>query len=297
MAGGIDWFRWHHGSVTDPKFALVARKAAARLGDVIAVWAFVLEQASASSERGSVGDIDFESIDCMLGCEDGVTCRIVSAMRDRGLIDGARVGAWEKRQPKRERDGDSSTSRVQAFRDRQRQETHGNADEDDETPCNAKKHLEESREEKKEQEQKITPIGVVGGKAADPPEDPPAEKAKQADRLAQVTRDAVEVFNATLSKQAGGFLAAVTFPDSEKRRGQVKRAVKFIRSVCDRLYGSPTITREFWEDYFAECKLDPFRSGQGPYTNGHSNWLPDFEYLTRPEVIEKSVDDGLARAA
>ena len=27
MAGGIDWFRWHHGSVTDPKFQLVARKS------------------------------------------------------------------------------------------------------------------------------------------------------------------------------------------------------------------------------------------------------------------------------
>ncbi len=25
MAGGIDWFRWHHGSVTDPKFQLIAK--------------------------------------------------------------------------------------------------------------------------------------------------------------------------------------------------------------------------------------------------------------------------------
>ena len=24
MAGCIDWFRWHHGSVTDPKFKLIA---------------------------------------------------------------------------------------------------------------------------------------------------------------------------------------------------------------------------------------------------------------------------------
>lgn len=27
MAGGIDWFRWHHGSVTDPKLQLVAGNA------------------------------------------------------------------------------------------------------------------------------------------------------------------------------------------------------------------------------------------------------------------------------
>ncbi len=47
MAGGIDWFRWHHGSVTDPKFQLVAHRAGVRLGDVMVVWAFVLENASA----------------------------------------------------------------------------------------------------------------------------------------------------------------------------------------------------------------------------------------------------------
>ena len=34
MAGGIDWLRWHHGSTTDPKFALVAKRAGVRTGDV-----------------------------------------------------------------------------------------------------------------------------------------------------------------------------------------------------------------------------------------------------------------------
>ena len=43
---GMDWFRWHHGSVTDPKFQLVARRAGASLPDVLAVWAYVLEAAS-----------------------------------------------------------------------------------------------------------------------------------------------------------------------------------------------------------------------------------------------------------
>ena len=62
MANGIDWFRWHHGSVNDPKFGLVAMKADARVGDVIAVWALVLEQASANTDRGAFGDIDHE--DC-----------------------------------------------------------------------------------------------------------------------------------------------------------------------------------------------------------------------------------------
>jgi len=49
---GMDWFRWHHGSVTDPKFQLVARKTKSRVADVIAVWAFILETASQSNEQG-----------------------------------------------------------------------------------------------------------------------------------------------------------------------------------------------------------------------------------------------------
>tara|TARA_R110000823_G_scaffold226788_1_gene354325 strand:- start:3633 stop:4502 length:870 start_codon:yes stop_codon:yes gene_type:complete len=117
MAGGIDWFRWHHGSVTDPKFQLVARKAGARLGDVIAVWAFVLEAASAHVERGQIGPVDVEAVDCMLGCEDGTTLRILTAMEGRGLIEGQGIAAWEKRQPKREDDSAAERKRRQRERE------------------------------------------------------------------------------------------------------------------------------------------------------------------------------------
>ena len=160
MAGGIDWFRWHHGSVTDPKFQLVARKSKQALASVIAVWAFVLEQASASEDRGAFGAIDCEAIDCLLGLEDGATAAILAAMGERGLVDDGAVSAWEKRQPKRERTDNTSTERSRAHRDRQRQEQqdgekqrHATPELDDATPCNATQHQkkprgEESREEK-----------------------------------------------------------------------------------------------------------------------------------------------------
>ncbi len=89
MAGGMDWFRWHHGSVVDPKFQLIARQAGARLGDVIATWAFALESASANADRGVVGNLDAEALDCLLGAEDGTAQRILHAMRLRRLIDAA----------------------------------------------------------------------------------------------------------------------------------------------------------------------------------------------------------------
>lgn len=147
MAGGIEWFRWHHGSVTDPKFQLVARKSGASLPDVLAVWAYLLETASASSERGSYSEIDCESLDCLFGfpSTETRTADILKAMQERDLIDGSRIVQWSKRQPKREREETAtSTDRVRKFRAEKRQETPGNANSATETP-----REEKSREEKK----------------------------------------------------------------------------------------------------------------------------------------------------
>lgn len=174
MAGGIDWFRWHHGSVTDPKFQLVARKSKQALASVIAVWAFVLEQASASEDRGSFGTIDCEAIDCLLGLEDGATAAILAAMGERGLVDDGAVSAWEKRQPKRERTDNTSTERSRAHRDRQRQEQqegekqrHATPEIDDATPCNAMQHQKKPRGEEsrvdKNRLNKATPVAAPDG--------------------------------------------------------------------------------------------------------------------------------------
>lgn len=149
MANGIDWFRWHHGSVTDPKFQLVARRAGCGLPAVIAVWAFILEQASSSNDRGAYGDLDFESIDLLMGFDDGVTQKIVVAMEARGLLADGLVAAWTKRQVKRERTGDNSTERVKAFREKKRQET---PEAGDETPRNAMERQETPREEKRRED-------------------------------------------------------------------------------------------------------------------------------------------------
>lgn len=165
---GMDWFRWHHGSVTDPKFQLVAKKAGVRPADVLAVWACLLEEASQAEDRGNPGTVDFDSLDCLLGFEDGTALRIYERMKERALFTGeGRIEAWERRQPKREREGDDSTNRVKAFRERKRQETPGNAkdtEERQETP-----REEKSREEKKgDSVAKAT--GVKPPKLTDPKE-------------------------------------------------------------------------------------------------------------------------------
>lgn len=175
MAGGIDWFRWHHGSVTDPKFQLVARKAKQSLPIVIAVWAFVLEQASAAVDRGTYKGIDCEAIDCLFDLDEGATASILAEMQSRHLIDGERVCAWDKRQPKRERDDASAADRKR----RQRQndaETNGRdtlneANDNHVTPCHAMSRQDTPREEESREEDihgAIAPLSETAVSAAVP---------------------------------------------------------------------------------------------------------------------------------
>lgn len=156
MAGGIDWFRWHHGSVNDPKFGLVAKRAGASVAEVIATWACLLEQASAADDRGNPGAPDFEAIDFGLGMDDGTASRIYDCMCDRAMIDAetGRISAWEKRQPKREDSTAADRKRRQRERGRGPQEADVTSDASrnvtqchaDVTQCHDRG--EESREEK-----------------------------------------------------------------------------------------------------------------------------------------------------
>ncbi|HBP2507920.1 TPA: hypothetical protein L5X69_000699 [Pseudomonas aeruginosa] len=126
----MDWLRWWHGTVTDPKFQRVARMAGASTGEVIAVWACLLERASSvtagdapvtsrgdAETRGSVTGFDCDDHDVLLGFEDGTTAKIFAALEDRGLLVEGRIARWEERQPVR---ADSSKERTRAWRARKK---------------------------------------------------------------------------------------------------------------------------------------------------------------------------------
>lgn len=139
----MDWFRWHHGSVNDPKFQLVAKKAGCSVAEVIAVWASLLEAASMAEMRGNIGNTDFEAMDCALGLLDGRSAEIVLEMEGRGLLGNGVIASWDRRQVKRERE-DNSGERVKVFRERQNHVTPCNANDAQETP-----RLDKRREEVK----------------------------------------------------------------------------------------------------------------------------------------------------
>lgn len=140
----MEWLRWYHGSCTDPKFRVVAKKAAmhvdgVRVSDVLAVWSMILERASKNESRGYFSGFDCEAADEAFGLPDGASFAILGVLESKEIIKDGRIVNWEKRQPKRERDDDSA-NRVKAYRERQKQTSKATCD--DVTPCNAMKHDE-----------------------------------------------------------------------------------------------------------------------------------------------------------
>lgn len=154
-----------------------------------------------------------------------------------------------------------------------------------------RKGKEQGKEQGKEEEQKGTPDGDSQHASAKPT----CITNEKAERLRQVTKDAVDAYNAILAKPHGK-LSGVRLVN-ETRDAEVKRSLKVAREICKQLNGETIITPKFWHDYFGECANDPFKNGTGPYTAPHEHWRPDFDYLTRPEVMTKVFDKAMSDIA
>lgn len=107
----MGWFRSHHGAPTDPKWLLIAKRANVRPIHVIGTWWALLDYASQHSDRGSIDGFDTETFALFAGLDEEHVSRIVTTLRDKGLIDGLRIAQWSKRQPKREDDGAAERQR------------------------------------------------------------------------------------------------------------------------------------------------------------------------------------------
>lgn len=287
MPGGIEWFRWHHGSVTDPKFGLIARKTGASTAEVVAVWAYLLEAASAAEDRGDPGTIDIEALSFCLGFDDGKGLKIYEAMRERGLFDPAtgRVSAWEKRQTKRERD-DLSTGRVQAFRARQRLaraggtvETPGNASG---TPRSANETLETPREEKRREEQMK--------------DMEPSAPVSSSDARGALPSCPYDRITALYHQQLPSLPRVKLMTD--KRRKALSRAWRWVltskKSSGERRATCVDEALEWFDGFFGLASDNDFLMGRTRRGEGHENWRCDLDYLLTDRgmtmVIEKTRD-------
>lgn len=123
----MEWFRWWHGCITDPKFTVVARSTQQPRAIVIAIWAALLEHASLANPRGSLRRFCREDAAHLLDIEESVIERIYTELERKGLIKESAIAKWAERQPLRE---DYSTARVRKHREMKRNVTQ----------CNAVKH-------------------------------------------------------------------------------------------------------------------------------------------------------------
>lgn len=115
----MDWFRWHHGTVNDPKFTIVARLSQQPKIAVLSVWAAILEFTSEKDDRGSLEGFDPEDVAAALDLKTEDVVTICHAMSQKKLIDVNCVKNWSKRQPKKE--DDSATERKRAQRERNKE--------------------------------------------------------------------------------------------------------------------------------------------------------------------------------
>ena len=288
MAGGIDWFRWHHGCVTDPKFQLVAKRAGARLSDVLAVWAFILEKASAAELRGQFGDIDREAVDCLFGFDDGVTARILGELDARGLTADGHIVRWEKRQPKREREDDGAADRKRRQREREAANvTHDEATPAHVTPRHATSHQKTPRGEESRVELLPDESNDSSSSSARPTTAKRGEVPCPYDEIIAVYHELLPMLP---------HVRIVT----EKRKREMRKRWAWVLSTRkpngERRATSADEAIRWFRDYFFRCASDPFITGQTPRGKGHEGWEAGLDYLLRDDCLVR-VAEKTGRAA
>lgn len=121
---GMAWFKWYENAVTDAKLQCVARISGQPVAFVVAVWAMLLERASAAGERGSIAGFDCESADAALQMPEGAGCAIFDAFKVKGMVAGDRIAKWEARQEVRRRgrggEARSGAERQRDYRERKK---------------------------------------------------------------------------------------------------------------------------------------------------------------------------------
>lgn len=286
----MDWFRWHHGSVTDPKFQLVAKKAKASVAEVVAVWAYVLETASQNPKRGHVEGLDAEAIDLALGMDDGTTAAILAVLNDRGILSEGRIAAWEKRQPKREDDTANDRKRRQREREHElslaavtdavsRNVTQGHAASRAVTP-------EEKREEEKDQKQEQKKEQEHAA-ASPPPASNDEEENLPSGKIEPVCRIVLDAYHANLPN----CLPAHTL--TPKRQRRILAANKLAKTLIAQK-GLGVTAAEFWSGYFSECAADPWLRGDVANPN-NPRWRQNIDVLLAEDRFSGIMDAALAR--
>jgi hypothetical protein len=265
------WYRWHHGTVTDPKWLTVASRAKASLsrnvtvGHVVSVWCAMMENASQANPRGVLLNWSDEDIGAALGMPEDEVSAIRAAMQGKTL-DGDVLTSWNRRQPKAEDRTAADRKRAQRERDKSHDVTADNVASRDVTVSHNRG--EERRVEEKNQELSLRDASA--GADAAPREEIPFDAIVKAfhEQLPQLAE--VRVLN-------------------PKRKAKLRKAWRLLPAE-HRSLGA-------FRGIFAECAHDPFLNGTGPYRDENAGWQPTFDFLIREDQLLKVYERAMHRRA
>jgi hypothetical protein len=91
----VSWFKWHIGTVNDPRFKVVSLRSRVTFCDVIAVWIGMLEYAAQSKPQGFLAGWDHDEFAARLGMQGEAVQAVFHAMQGR-FLDGIEVVAWRR---------------------------------------------------------------------------------------------------------------------------------------------------------------------------------------------------------
>lgn len=255
----MNWLRWYHGTVNDPKWRVISRRANASIPVVLAIWAAMLENASQASPRGKLQGWDHEDVAAALDIDSSEVKAVYDAMQGKTL-NGDTLTGWENRQPKRERD-DSSAERVRAHRERHK---HAEAIgyEQPVTPCNASVTHETPRLDKSREEEINPPNGgLVPGAKPGTPATPHQEIIALYHEILPVCPPVRE------------------WNDTRKKYLQARWREKPERQSL-----------EWWRKFFSYVAKSDFLTGKMPGRNNGPPFIADLEWLIKPSNFAKVIE-------
>lgn len=147
----MKWLKCSNTIALDPKFGIVANLSKSYKHEVLAVWIYLLGEASAKNEKGFLGKPDFDAIDYALDLLKGRSEKIYMALTVKELItpDGY-IKNWTKHQA-----DPTAAERQRKSRERKKELSQ------DVTPCHSditESHavtVEEKRGEEKREDKNI----------------------------------------------------------------------------------------------------------------------------------------------
>lgn len=257
-----NWVRLWEDMPTDPKWRVIARRAGQSVGNVMAVFNFMMVNAGANeTDRGTLRNWEDEDVASALDVDAAVVIAIREAMQGK-VLDGDRLKGWEKRQPKRERE-DNSAERMRSLRERRR-----DAKDDHVTP--SKDATEPGDALQRPRDAKVTPCD-----ASDRPESeseknrnlsdvPPPEKHRPSDLFAGEAKPTAldEDPKAVLYGAVTDWIAGET----GKSKPSVKSAIGKILSTAGGDQHASLVLGMF-RDARRERKADPLAWVMGMVTN------------------------------